>query len=490
MPKKIFTQFEGLADQNRNIPDNLLAVMVAIDLQRTPGFLKPAFLGSALSTTPISNVLLDMVRYSDTIGYAIESGKLQQINNAALRNDATFPHTVSTGNSVTIYTHKKGGVLTSSIFYLGTGAATGGWTDASTFDDDYLNTVPSGAANFGSVGAERAKTIWQSNLMIADGRYVFKYDGINGNDGTVTAQYFDVGFQWLIKDFFLTGTVLGIVSRGFYSDDISEIALIDGSSATGAIKRFTVNERICCAIPGEGEPLFFTQDKSGQGYIKRIVGDGLETVLELKIENPTTGSIDSYAAPTRFSEVDVHKNGIIFSAKTGTTTSLLYFRRKAAGYSYRLQNLGTSPSETVNSLKSLDTGILYEGGITSSTKSLTRYASSYPTTAKIKTGYVDMGQQVRINYVKIYFKTLVADDFLTPTLEVDYGTSKTLKDSKDNATISFSNDGAITKKKFKTIVDCHAFRVSLLWNAGSAANTGGIAVGKIVVDYDFLPDDN
>jgi len=60
----------------------------------------------------------------------------------------------------------------------------------------------------------------------------------------------------------------------------------------------------------------------------------------------------------------------------------------------------------------------------------------------------------------------------------------TLKDPRGNTTISYTNDGAITFKRFKVGLNCHSFRPGLNWTAG------GTQFSKIVIDYSSLPDDN
>jgi len=77
---------------------------------------------------------------------------------------------------------------------------------------------------------------------------------------------------------------------------------------------------------------------------------------------------------------------------------------------------------------------------------------------------------------------LVASDSVTPTLDIDYGTSVTLSDPRGNATISYTLDGAVTSKRFNVKRDCHAFRPAISWTAG------GVSFSKIVIDYDFISD--
>jgi len=107
--------------------------------------------------------------------------------------------------------------------------------------------------------------------------------------------------------------------------------------------------------------------------------------------------------------------------------------------------------------------------------------------ATYRGNYKDFGQDVQVNYVKLYFKALASGDSITPTLDVDYGTSVTLKAIKGtaNSVASYTADGAITSKKFvppRGKQKCHAFRpVIATW-------AGAVSVSKIVIDFSYIND--
>ena len=477
MAKKIYSQFIGTGKSNRNLPDNQLAVAENIGIDRDFGYLRPFYRASNVGNTDqLSSYIRDIVRSGSTASYAVDGTKLHQINTGNISKTAPFPHTGASPKSVAIYTHNKAGTLTNSVFYLG---SSGGQFEGGNFDDDYLNTVPVGALAF-ETNTAHPHTTWMSNLIIGDGRYIIKYDGTDGNDGTISPKYFDVGRQWVIRGLFNMQTTLGIIARAFYTAYLSEIVFIDGSSGTDAVRIITVKENIQAAIAYQGDIIVFTRDTNDTGYIKRITNNGLETLWELKTENSSSGVMDAYISPTDFGQVDYYEDKLVFTVKTGAIAKVMLFGK--VGEQFSLTTLGTLTGQTGTVCKNIDSEDIYAGSYTTTTYYLQKFISGYSTSAITKTGYADFGQKVRVNYIKYYFKTLVTNDVITPKLEVDYGTSWNLKDPKGNATISHTLDGAVTSKRFNVKRDCHAFRPVIDWDVG------GVAVSKIVVDYDFIND--
>jgi hypothetical protein len=109
----------------------------------------------------------------------------------------------------------------------------------------------------------------------------------------------------------------------------------------------------------------------------------------------------------------------------------------------------------------------------------TKTGSGYDTNFLYKSLYYEFPQKARINFVRVYFKTLTsgADDDIK--IESDYGDITTTLGS-----ISYSNDGAIEHKRFNKMIPCHNFRVVI--DTDEANATTGIQYAKIVVDYDLI----
>jgi hypothetical protein len=496
MAKAIFQAQEGLSFSNRN-EEGKYSVGDLIDPFRDWGYLKPALSGTTITVESVAGgTFKDIARYSSTISYAITATKLHQISSGVLNtaspwnvSGAGYAFTgIGNGISVVQYVAKVGGVLDTLTFYIGETKA-GMYQTPTTFDDDWLNTIPASAAVFShtGTGVEHPYTIWKNMLFIGDGRYVVRYDGQTGDNGTYTAQYFDVGWQWLVKGFFKHENYLGILVRGVYSPELSEIILIDGSSTTEAVRRIQINEKISSGVNLGNTLVFIAEDMSGKCWIKELGEKGLEPIIEIRIENATTiGTLDTFSAPTRFSEIDIYDGKIAFGCKTGTTSFVFVFGRKDGSSPYILSKPFSVSGQTITCVKWIDSGTLYVGSYTGTTYYLQKFTTTNATSAVLKFPFKDLGQKVKINYIKYYFKStgtnngLASSDNLTAGLDIDYGTTVTLGIGTGN--ISYTKDGAVTSKKFIVGTQCHAFRPTLTWTEG------GTAISKICVDYSFISD--
>jgi hypothetical protein len=485
MAKKIYSQFIGTGKGNRNLKEWELSVAEDISIDRDFGYLRPFYGATSVNNTDeLSGYIRDIERGSDTASYAVDGTKLHQINSGNIRKTSPFPHTGASPTSVALYNHNKNGLFIMGVFYLG---SSGGHFYGNVFDDDYLNSVPVGALPFEDSSIHPHK-IWMSNLMIGDGRYVIKYDGTDGNDGTIYPKYFDVGKQWIIRDFFNMSTTLGIITRAYYTEYLSEVVFIDGSSGVNAVRRITIKENITACIPYLGDIIVFTRDTNNTGFIKRLTSNGLETLWKLETENTSSGSMEKYIPPISFGYRDYYEDKIIFTVQAGFTSKIMLFGKTEDKFSFT--TLATLQGAYPAACKNIDSEDIFASSYTlgaTNTYYLQKFVSgsvvnAYSTSAVAKMGYADMGQKIRVNYIKFYFKPLVSGDVVTPTIEADYGTSWTLTDPKGNTTISYANDGAITSKKFNVKRDCHAFRPAIAWSSG------GTAISKIVVDYTFLKD--
>lgn len=489
MAKAIFQAQDGLSFSNRN-EEGKYSVGNLIDPFRDWGYLKPALSGDIITVESVAGgTFKDIARYSSTNSYGITATKLHNISNGALNTSspwnvggAGYAFTgIGNGISVVQYVAKVGGILSTLLFYIGEDKA-GMFNSPTTFDDDWLNTVPASAAGFSSTGtgALHPYIIWQNMLFIGDGRYVIRYDGQTGDNGTYTAQYFDVGWQWIIKGFFKHENYLGILVQGYYSSSISELILIDGSSTTEAVRRISVDEKISSGVNLGNTLVFITEDMSGKCWIKELGEKGLEPIIEIKIENATTiGTFDTFSAPTRFSEIDIYDGKIAFGCKTGTTPFVFVFGRKDGSSPYILSKPFSVSGQTISCVKWIDSGTLYVASYTGTTYYLQKFLSTNSTSAVLKFPFKDFGQKVILNSIEVFFKPLVTGDSITISIETDYGTANSIKES--GGIISYANDGAINSKKFDlNSEECHAIRPKILWNSG------GVAISKIVIDYSFI----
>ena len=132
---------------------------------------------AALTTLPKG--ILDFAVTAD-LTYAIGGAKLYSLSSTTVTSGATFPHTIDKaavtaedGEDVAYY----GGKLYYSYNHSGTLGDIGQYDLSSTFDDDYMSTVPAGA-NTLTGGVPHQMIVGGNDIMyIANGQYVSSFDG-------------------------------------------------------------------------------------------------------------------------------------------------------------------------------------------------------------------------------------------------------------------------------------------------------------------------
>lgn len=476
MAKAIFQNNKGLSRSNRN-DDNRYSVGTLIDPSRDPGYLRPAFSGTAITATLESSVR-DMAYYLTT-PWVIDTKELYSIVTGAATSQRDFSGSgIGTGLGLVSYKTHVGGSDSAhtfeGLFYIGTiKAGLYYYAGGDQFDDDWLSSVPASATAFSDASAH-PHILWNGYLIIGDGQYIVSFDGQTGDNGTYTDKYFDVGNGWYIKSFFKYLNYLGIVVRDQY-DTSSDILLIDGSSTTEAVKRVSVKEKVIAGANLNNELVFVTQDLNGKCWLKSLGDNGLEPIIDIKFENASTSSTyDIFSAPVTDKEIDIYDNKLAFSCKVGTTPFIFVFGKDAGGETYITTKQFAPTGQNITVSKTIN-GVFYIGSYTTTSYYLQAFTTGNAT-ATLKYPFKDFGQKVRVNYVKVYFKPLESGDSITVGLDTNYGTSTSL------GTISYATYGAITEKRFELKKFCHAFRPTVSWTSG------GTAISKIIVDYDFVDD--
>ena len=466
----------GLSTSNRN-NDNQYAVGDLVDPFRDWGYLKPALAGSALSVTIIDGQILDMAYYSSTISYLGAGVKVHKLDTGALVNTGVFPYTVTTAAptvmGTVLYSHKVGGTIVNSLFYI-QNLEVGRYDLASTFDDDWMKNVPASGAQL-TTSSFHPYTLWNGHLIIGNARYVARYDGQTGDNGTFTAQYFDCGDGFAVYGFFKYLDYLGIIA--FKNQTSSDIILIDGSSATQAIKRITVNKGVRVGANVNDTLLFLTEDIAQKGWLEELGSNNLDPLFETRFENKdTAGTFDTYRSPNDFRTTDIYDNKLAFAP---LSNRVFVIGKKDTNSPFIFTKPFISAGTTISCIKWIDAGTLYIASYTGATYYLEKFTTGNAA-ATLKYCFKDMGQKVKINYVEFYFKKLVASDSLTAGIETNYDTANTLGIGTGN--ISYTKDGAVTFKKFIKSINCHSFRPTVIWGAG------GTSIAKVVVDFSYISD--
>jgi hypothetical protein len=305
--------------------------------------------------------------------------------------------------------------------------------------------------------------------MIGYGQYIAKLDGGTGADGTLTPTWFNLGSNWKTKSFFNYYSYLGVVAYNIYSNEY-QILLLDGSSGTQAVKRISVPDTIISSFNINNDLIFNTQSA-----LKKLGDNGLETILELSFEK-NIGTL--YSFNTNRSHSDELDNKIYISASNGAQDLIFSFGKKDANNPYLMSQLYDPTGASMTMIKGSN-NLLFVSSYTGAPLYL-QYFSSGNGAGTLKYPFKDIGQKVRVNYVKYYFKTLVSGDSLTAGLDIDYGTSVNVGIGTGN--ISFDTDGAVTSKRFDIKQLCHSFRPTLSWVSG------GTSLSHVVVEYETVDD--
>lgn len=365
-------------------------------------------------------------------------------------------------------------------------AGTNSWHTSATanYAPGFKTDLSSPALNAGN----RDLSEWRGYIWYTNGRYCGRLDP-SANPivtGSFNDTIIDNGANWSSDVFFVTNNYLGVVSHktntainhskiSFFdvAGNLIQTIDLDGTLITSAFnKDGTI---LLFGDDGSNNTLSTLQDK-GIENIKiiqhEVIGLSSSIVPLLKLSCPTQTSISNY------------RNGLLF----GTTGFIFQYGRRTINDNFSLScpmstifKLTQTPPGSISSLKQGVGGKFYVGWQDLNTEDvkLSQFSANYSTNASWKSGWQDMGQRVKINYVKFYFKTLVYGDSLNVGLDLDYtiGTATSL------GTITYSKDGAVTSKKFSLSgKQCHAFRPIIAWNSG------GTAISKIVIDYQFISD--
>ncbi len=518
MPKVIFNNFSGgLSDMDRNIPNNMFAVGDGVDIHSLPGYILPGLAASDVTYSGASPQIIDYTILDTALdlvnnkAYHIGDGKLYQettIGGGAFNSnfDGSSHYYKAIGSSNWSYFGELGVVMYKTndvpmLFYIYGLASTGniGRFDlASTFNDTFMSGTAAGGATLQK--AHHPYLIWQDFFWVGNGRYLAKYDGTaaGGANGTMYPTQLDLGAGWEITGLFPTSNYVGIIARrapaaeGGNNFTDNRIIFYDGASATYTY--FTpLSENFSEGIVNfNGRILFAGNGRNPSSQLMQLTNDGNDVLAYLRIfvngTQTNFGSSFPHGIVTlRDRIMFIAGNGGIFSygrnkVSEQNALSFPYILTLAAGCQARY-------------LKQINNTVFYasysdNSGANGYHLAKIDLASNVYNTARYKSGYIDFGQKVKINYIKFYYKTLASGDSITPTLDLDYGTSVTLKDPRGNTTISYTNDfrnvtdinNSNTSKRFNVDLSCHSFRPCLSWTGG------GTAFSKIVIDYTFVED--
>lgn len=483
---KIYSNFlGGLSLAERNTREGTYLQGENIDPHRSPGFIKPGW-AHRDQTSSVGGVLTGLivdaiVDPAGTIVYAIDSGKLYKIASVGgtFTNDGNFPHAVSTGSEVFFYNIGSN----RRLFYLQATDIGMCVIATPTFDDDWGSTIPAGAGALQS--APHPKLEWKTYMFIGNGRYVARLDGQTGANGTIELTKLDLGADWEVTSMFSTDHFIGVcawrkmASGSFYKTEC-KVFMWDGTSTDYNYSIPIEDNKIMSSLNDSGTIYLLTTGRGFGHTIRVLTSTGSKQIRNLKLEIDDTWR---YFYATYPNSLELFQNRLLIGANAnGYGASILTYGSTNPDFPpvlaqpyYSTDCYGVTNSQ-VGFIGQLFLGSINASFFNGTNYYFQRYAGSTSTNAKLKMPYTDLGQNIRINYIKFYFKPLVSGDDITISIDTNYGTANTI------GTIKYSTDGAITSKIFRKPIDCHSFRPTITWTAG------GVAFSKIVVNYQFISD--
>lgn len=281
-----------------------------VDIITTPNLLTQGPGLSTLTNGTESGAVTELIAHilgvpaSSGTTYGIAATKLHQITASAVTNAGSFPHTI-TGATAGSSVHLVNGTL----FYFynkASGGDCGTYDLASTFDDDYFSTVPTGAAALQSAPHPAASK--QDIMVFGNGRYLGTFNTTTTTlaptklDFGTDAQVADVAFnanQWWIAVNQGTAVSTDRQSASIYLYDASATSsLLADEIAVGV-------QKIGFVLPIEGVVYVAYQDVSSAGgfCIGYVSGRAIKPLRYF------TGSLPTFAQKSLYGNTIVFLSG-------------------------------------------------------------------------------------------------------------------------------------------------------------------------------------
>lgn len=189
-----------------------LAQSRSMNPYRYLGLCCPGFQPTDVTNVSIADSFLRKGVVDSNTAYIISSGtKLHKLANLdttpSLITSATFPHTISGatgGQDEAIYWANTSSTRTKYLFYSwkdGSNGNIGIYDFASTFDDDWLSTVPTNMDTLDTTNDHPLIVGDDDILYIGDGNNVHAVDGVTGADSTLNKEVLTIPKGYVITSF-------------------------------------------------------------------------------------------------------------------------------------------------------------------------------------------------------------------------------------------------------------------------------------------------
>src|SRR3990167_338603 len=356
-------------------------------------------------------------------------------------------------------------------------------------DQDYMSTVPTGAACLTTGVPHRMIRHIDGNVYITNGRYVSKY---NPATTTFTLQALDLEVGFIAADIIPAGRYVLIVTyqqttyiagsgRGQ-----SRSVLWDGFSPSYTLPA-DLEDNYVSALANKGTDIVaFTKGRNNTVKIKKYMGSYWKTLFEsAQIGNPPKSWAES-----AFGQVEEFRGLLCWS--DGTFRLLGYGSPDASkipeGFHYLTrveESTGAAYVDEVGMIRMLETSNLYVGAhlTPGGYKILKHSDSKYSKNASFLSSLYDLGKLCNIEKADVYFSQFDSGGVVTIDIFRDY--ISTTGAGLLNRTLTAGSAESRTKMTIddKLIEGINAFCVKLTWGHDTI-NRAAAIIRKIVVTYD------
>lgn len=462
---------------------NGLASVRSFDPYRFFGYASPGFNPTDLTNVSVIDAVQKNIVVNGAYAYSVGGTKVHQITiaTAEITTPTTFPHAVASSTMEDVAVYKIG--TTAYLFYSwydGTDGDIGRYDFATTFDDDFMSTVPANAAVMAKskpmpmiVGADDV-------LYFSDGNNVHAFDGQTGASGTLSKNVLTLPVDYVITGFARyrnslvvfaytasasSSYYLGRATAFFWDylslDPYDKIELDDNYVSApfeykGTIGCFTSGRQPDKGVVKNNKLKIFNGEtfEPKANFIGSVPVVGGVDIIENMIYWNSGGKIFSFGTP--FIGVDNEFNQV--TEGTGTTSGFI----KTIATGLQIASTGTTTSGGMQSLNS------------------NYYDVSFVATVLAKPNW-PIGKQGKIKSIITRFGTInSAGRTLTASLVDRLGTSSEFLSAVSAITSStYINKNEDIQRKFDDL------KLVLQWAAGSGATAAPI-IDNVEVEFETI----
>jgi hypothetical protein len=477
-PEYYLTTVSFLVDTATEMTDNQYPFSNNFDPISEPGTMRPAvdyieLTNNSVVGNKIVKFILD-ARVATAYLYALEDGpKLHKINTSTktIQNSGGFPHTIAGtgvfGEDLAIYT--VNGQFRLFYAYRSTTpdkSDIGIFDFSTTFDDDFMSTVPSGATTLDNDYPVRLFNGDNGFLYIGNGNVVHKFDGTTaaGSGGKLTQVALDLPAGFVIKAGLSHLSHLWLGADSSFGNDVKVFIWNYQSIQSGNLNglesiKIEGAEEIFNMYLYNNRPRIWVRDLDGSLSLREYTGSDFEIIQRLKnVSDPVVGGNALY------------KGMMIWNGNNGLT--------------FAIGNLSGKRPNSFHQFAQLGNGALFVyGGIiyTSSGSNMYYYtfSSGNIKASSFYTKVYELPKNSEIVGINFWWKKFTGGTDLANALTIDILTNNMLSTDSSRKTIGF-NYHEFDDRNFKfiplAINKTHNVQLKVSWNFGGA----GYDIEKVI----------